>query len=40
MGIYESQCQHKDAKKVTEGIRKCVSCGMLIITDRGVDKRK
>ncbi len=37
MGLYKYKCQHTDCKPMTEGIRKCKECEMVIITDRGVE---
>lgn len=39
MGIYKYTCQHEDCKKMDEGIRKCNSCGMIIMTNRGVEPK-
>lgn len=30
-------CGHEDCQRLAEGIRKCKSCGKVIITDRGID---
>ena len=37
MDLYKYKCKHTDCKPMTEGIRKCKECGMIIITDRGTD---
>ena len=29
-------CEHEDCDNLAEGVRKCKSCGKVIITDRGV----
>jgi len=36
MTIYKYECTHEQCDKLAVGIRKCKSCGMVIITDRGV----
>ena len=38
MGLYKYECPHEDCDKLDEGIRKCKSCGMVIITNRGIEK--
>lgn len=41
MGIYKYTCQHEpeNCDKLAEGIRKCKSCGIVIITDRGIEPK-
>jgi len=38
MTPYEYKCPHEDCDKMDEGIRKCKSCGKVIITNRGINK--
>lgn len=37
MGVYKYKCAHSDCDKLATGVRKCKSCGIVIITDRGVE---
>jgi len=34
--VYKQVCSHSDCDKLITDIRKCNSCGIVIITDRGV----
>ncbi len=40
LGIYKYECKHNpdNCKLLEEGVRQCKECGMVIITDRGVDR--
>lgn len=36
--VYTYKCEHDDCDELEEGIKKCKSCNVVIITNRGVDK--
>jgi len=39
VGVYIYVCKHENCKSLTDGIRKCIECGMIILTDKGVNKK-
>jgi len=39
MNLYKYKCKHPECKVIEKGIRICKECGMMIITDRGVDTK-